>query len=183
MFSVPEDVFWDLPIGHETAAVMSRHRFHSIWKALQQQLPGEVMAGHPAADPHRHVAPLLQAFNERMLEAVLAGENLCLDESMLAWFGKRWLLDGWVTHDAKPIKFGYEFKVTACPRTHIFLHMELCSSKRNTYVESKTFYSQSRGRRVAQIMRMCQPWQWRRSTFGAQASAATRSWAALLAHS
>jgi len=158
MFSVPEDVFWDLPIGHETSAVMSRVRFHSIWKALQQQLASEVMAGHPAADPHRHVAPLLQAFNERMFQAVVAGENLCLDESMLAWFGKRWLLDGWVTHDAKPIKFGFEFKVVACPRTHLFLHMELCSSKRNTYVENRPFYSSLRGRRIAQILRMCQPW-------------------------
>jgi hypothetical protein len=158
MFSVPEDVFWELPLGVETATVMCRSRFHAIWKVLQQQLVDVVMAGHPPADPHRHVAPLFKAFNERMSCAVFAGENLCLDESMLAWFGKRWLLDGWVTHDTKPIKFGYETKVMACPRTHLFLHMELCSSKRNTYVDQKPFYTAVRGRRVAQIMRMCEPW-------------------------
>jgi hypothetical protein len=158
MFSVPEEVFWELPLGVETAIVMTRTRFHAIWKALQRQLAEVVMAGHPPADPHRHVAPLLKAFNERMHRAVFAGENLCLDESMLGWTGKRWLLDGWVTHDAKPIKFGFEFKVMACPRTHLFLHMELCGSKRNPFVEQKPFYTAQRGRRVAQIMRMCEPW-------------------------
>ena len=158
MFSVPEDVFWELAIGVETAAVMTRQRFHAVWKALQAQVVATVLAGHPEADPHRHVTPFFKAFNDRMLQAVTVGEAVCLDESMLAWLGKRWLLDGWVTHDAKPIKFGYEIKVCACPRTHIFLHMELCASKRNTYVESKAFFTQERGRRVAQIMRMCEPW-------------------------
>lgn len=158
LFAVPEEVFWELPLGIETAAVMTRQRFHAIWKALQAQLVSQILAGHPADDPHRYVAPLFQAFNERMFEAVLAGQSLCLDESMLGWFGKRWLLDGWVTHEAKPIKFGYETKVMACPRTHFFLHMELCTSRRNAYVSSKEFFTVERGRRVAQIMRMCKPW-------------------------
>lgn len=158
MFSVPEDVFWALPLGVETAAVMEPKRFHAIWKALQGQAVAHVLAGHPEADPHRHVAPFLAAFNERMLEAVAAGQSLCLDESMLAWLGKRWLLDGWVTHLNKPIPFGYEFKVVACPRTHWFLHMELCASARNTYTVQQPHYSPERGRRVAQILRMCQPW-------------------------
>jgi hypothetical protein len=157
-FAVPEDVFWELALGIDTATVMTRQRFHAIWKALQAQIVSQVLAGHPEDDPHRFVAPLFEAFNQRMHAAVVAGQNLCLDESMLLWTGKRWLLDGWVTHDNKPIKFGFETKVVACPRTHLFLHMELCASKRNTYVNSKEFFTAERGRRVAQIMRMSKPW-------------------------
>jgi hypothetical protein len=158
MFSVPEDVFWELPLGVETTAVMTKLRFHAIWKALQAQVVEKVLAGHPEDDPHRYVAPFFKAFNDQMLQAVTVGESVCLDESMMGWTGKRWLLDGWVTHDAKPIKFGYEIKVCACPRTHLFLHMELCASKRNNYVERKAFFTPERGRRVAQILRMCEPW-------------------------
>jgi hypothetical protein len=87
---VPDDVFWALPIGTRLSAIMDPKRFGFIWKAMD---PTRAAWGDPA-DPHRHVTPIIEAlFNARMQEQFKAGRDLCLDESVLLWLGKVYLMD------------------------------------------------------------------------------------------
>jgi hypothetical protein len=133
---------------------MDPQRFMDIWKAMD---PMRASWGNPD-DPHRHVAPIIEAFNEHMLKAFRAGRELCLDESMLLWLGKVYLMDGWVVHERKPDPKGYEFKAVADVLSSILLRLELCGSEKNKFTEQKEFFSLTKSRKIAQILRMCKPW-------------------------
>jgi hypothetical protein len=136
-WGVPDEVFWNLPIGHKLSAVMDHKRFVAIWKAMD---PTRATWGN-AADPHRHVTPIIEAFNARMLECFRAGKELCLDESMLLWLGKVYLMDGWVVHPRKPDPKGYEFKAMADVATSLLLRLELCCSESNPFSKQKEFFA------------------------------------------
>jgi hypothetical protein len=153
-WGVPDEVFWNLPIGHKLSAVMDHKRFVAIWKAMD---PTRATWGN-AADPHRHVTPIIEAFNARMLECFRAGKELCLDESMLLWLGKVYLMDGWVVHPRKPDPKGYEFKAMADVATSLLLRLELCCSESNPFSKQKEFFAGTQSLRIAQILRMCKPW-------------------------
>lgn len=136
-WGVPDEVFWNLPIGQKLSAVMDHKRFNAIWKAMD---PMRATWGN-AADPHRHVTPIIEAFNARMLECFRAGKELCLDESMLLWLGKVYLMDGWVVHPRKPDPKGYEFKAMADVATSLLLRLELCCSESNPFSKQKELFS------------------------------------------
>jgi hypothetical protein len=153
-WGVPDEVFWQLPIGQKLTVVMDPKRFVAIWKAMD---PTRASWGN-AADPHRHVTPIIDAFNARMLETFRAGSDLCLDESMLSWLGKVYLMDGWVVHPRKPDPKGYEFKAVCDVDTSILLRLELCASEENAFSKQKEFFTYTQSLRNAQILRMCKPW-------------------------
>jgi hypothetical protein len=153
-WGVPDEVFWALPIGIRLSAIMDPKRFASIWKAMD---PTRAAWGDHA-DPHRHVNPIIQAFNAHMLQYFKAGPNLCLDESMLLWLGKVYLMDGWVVHERKPDPKGYELKAVCDVTTNILMQLELCGSEKNKYVERKKFFAEVGSRKIAQIMRLLEPW-------------------------
>lgn len=153
-WGLPDEVFWTLPIGQKLSAIMDHSRFKAIWKAMD---PSRADWGDPS-DPHRHVSPIIEAFNAHMLNVDAAGPELCLDESMLLWLGKIYLLDGWVVHERKPDPSGYEFKAVCDVSTNAMLRVELCGSEKNKFVESKKFFSECRSRKIAQIMRLLEPW-------------------------
>jgi hypothetical protein len=153
-WGVPDEVLWSLPIGSRLSAIMDPKRFVAIWKAMD---PMRSTWGDPE-DPHRHVSPIINAFNEVMLRQFKAGSDLCLDESMLLWLGKVYLMDGWVVHERKPDPKGYEFKAVCDVETNILLRLELCGSEKNKYVEKKKYFSDVRSRKVAQMMRLLEPW-------------------------
>jgi hypothetical protein len=153
-WGVPDEVFWHLPIGQKLSAVMDHKRFIAIWKAMD---PMRATWG-TAADPHRHVTPIIEAFNARMLACFRAGKELCLNESMMLWLGKVYLMDGWVVHPRKPDPKGYEFKAVADVHTSILLHLELCGSETNTFTKLKEFFAATQSLRCAQVLRMCKPW-------------------------
>jgi hypothetical protein len=153
-WGVPDEVFWQLPIATKLSAVMDPHRFKAIWLAMD---PTRATWGDPN-DPHRHVTPLINAFNQRMLETFKPGADLCLDESMLLWLGKVYLMDGWVVHPRKPDPKGFEFKTVCDVLSSILMRMELCCSEENKYIRQKEFFSYTQSLRNAQIMRMCKPW-------------------------
>ncbi len=154
LWGVPDEVFWSLPIGTRLSAIMDPKRFVAIWKAMD---PMRATWGDPA-DPHRHVTPIIEAFNAHMLECFKAGSDLCLDESMLLWLGKVYLMDGWVVHERKPDPKGYEMKAVCDVSTNILLRLELCGSEKNKYIERKKFFSEVGSRKIAQIMRLLEPW-------------------------
>lgn len=153
-WGLPDDIFWQLPIGQKLSTVMDPRRFKALWKAMD---PTRAAWGDPT-DPHRHVTPIIEAFNAHMLHACAAGPELCLDESMLLWLGKVYLLDGWVVHERKPDPKGYEFKAVCDVATNMLLRLELCGSEKNKFVESKKFFGECRSRKIAQIMRLLEPW-------------------------
>jgi hypothetical protein len=153
-WGVPDEVFWQLPIATKLSAVMDPHRFKAIWHAMD---PTRATWGDPN-DPHRHVTPLIHAFNERMLEVFKPGADLCLDESMMLWLGKVYLMDGWVVHPRKPDPKGYEFKAMCDVASAILLRMELCCSEENKFTKQKEYFTYTGSLRNAQIMRMCKPW-------------------------
>jgi hypothetical protein len=153
-WGVPEKVFWQLPIGEKLSAIMDPQRFNAIWKAMD---PMRSSWGH-ADDPHRHVTPIIEAFNQHMLKAFRPGQELCLDECMLLWLGKVYLMDGWVVHERKPDPKGYEFKAVCDVETSLLLQLELCGSEKNKFTEKKEFFAATKSRKLAQILRMCKPW-------------------------
>jgi hypothetical protein len=153
-YGVPDQVFWQLPIAQKLSAVMDPKRFTAIWKAMD---PMRATWGNPA-DPHRHVTPIIEAFNARMLQVFKAGKELCLDESMLLWLGKVYLMDGWVVHPRKPDPKGYEFKAMADVATSLLLRLELCASEKSAFTKQKEFFAATQSLRLAQILRMCKPW-------------------------
>jgi hypothetical protein len=153
-WGVPENVFWQLPIGEKLSVVMDPHRFTAIWKAMN---PMRADWGN-ADDPHRHVTPIVNAFNDRMLAAFRAGAELCLDECMMLWLGKVYLMDGWVVHERKPDPKGYEFKAVCDVSSSILMRLELCGSEKSKFTEQKEFFHATKSRKIAQILRMCKPW-------------------------
>jgi hypothetical protein len=101
---------------------------------------------------------LIDAFNARMLEAFKPGADLCLDESMMLWLGKVYLMDGWVVHPRKPDPKGFEFKTMCDVLSAILMRMELCGSEENKFTKQKEYFTYTQSLRNAQIMRMCKPW-------------------------
>jgi hypothetical protein len=77
---------------------------------------------------------------------------------MLLWLGKVYLMDGWVVHERKPDPKGFELKAVCDVVTNLLLRLELCGSEKNKYVERKKYFAEVGSRKIAQILRLLEPW-------------------------
>jgi len=115
---------------------MPRHRFDALWSALtfSRQPPGGPASDDPSGERYRWglVNDFITAINLHREEHVTPGETLCVDESILKWYG----LGGheidvglpmYVAIDRKP-ENGCEIQNAACGRSGMMLRFNLVTT-------------------------------------------------------
>lgn len=115
---------------------MPRHSFDVLWSALtfSRQPPGGPAADDPSGERYRWglVNDFITAINLHREEHVTPGENLCVDESILKWYGLEghWIEVGlpmYMAIDRKP-ENGCKIQNAACGRSGMMLRLHLVTT-------------------------------------------------------
>ena len=107
-----------------------------------------------AESPEQQILDFIEACNKRCQEAMVAGDHLTVDESMVKAFHRG--LKGKMKIIRKPRPIGNEFKNLCDARSYIVLNMELYEGKE--YMKSKENVKEY-GATCATTLRLTKPWK------------------------
>nr|CAG8616262.1 15443_t:CDS:2 [Entrophospora candida] len=107
---------------------MSILRFEQIVSNHTLMMPNELEISDDN-DLLFSVRSFINAFNANLIEAVIPGSVLCIDESMNSWLGIKNKIPGCRKIPRKPHPVGQEWKILADGLTNIVIHLEPCEDK------------------------------------------------------
>ena len=119
---------------------MAKSRFEDIMRYLQ-------LSSNP--DPDDQIIDFVEAVNNRLQESFMAGDTVCLDESMIKAYHRN--LKGKVKIIRKPRPIGNELKNMADGRSKVVLKLEVMQGKE---VNKNKEYNQEFGATTGAVLRL-----------------------------
>jgi len=145
---------------------MPRHRFVALWSALtfSRQPAGDAPAnGQSGGERYRWVLinDFISSINAHREAHVTPGDTICVDESMVKWYGLGgpWISIGlpmYVAIDRKP-ENGCEIQNAACGRSGIMLRLHLATTAADQHANMSAEESQVL-HGTAVLQRLVGPW-------------------------
>ncbi|CAJ0851300.1 2534_t:CDS:2 [Entrophospora sp. SA101] len=133
---------------------MSILRFEQIVSNHTLMMPNELEISDDN-DLLSSVRSFINAFNANLIEAVIPGSVLCIDESMNSWLGIKNKIPGCRKIPRKPHPVGQEWKILADGLTNIVIHLEPCEDKE---IEKHKCFASDYGSTTGYVLRLTQPW-------------------------
>ncbi|CDH55609.1 predicted protein [Lichtheimia corymbifera JMRC:FSU:9682] len=128
---------------------MSRRRFETILQAHTLEHPTVIQS---SADPLVDIRAFVNAYNDNLAAALIAGKTMTIDESMNQWLGKVSRMPNVKKIIGKPHPVGQEFKNIADATTNIMIRLDI--SEKNQ--DGKEFSDKPRV--TGCILRLTKPW-------------------------
>ena len=144
---------------------MPRHRFDALWSALtfSRQPAGGPAADDPSRERYRWalVNDFIAEINRHRAAHVTPGDTLCVDESIIKWYGQggHWISIGlpmYVAIDRKP-EIGCEIQNAACGLGGIMLRFHLVTTAAEEHA-SRTEAESQMLHGTAVLQRLVGPW-------------------------
>lgn len=141
---------------------MSRRRFEEVFKCIRYSAQPIGLHGSGLSSAEYRWALMndfLRAINEHRERTVTPSETICVDESMVRWYGLggNWIDKGlpmYISIDRKP-ENGCELQTAACGTSGIMLRMEVVTTAED---ESKRPYEDLYNHGTAVLRRLVEPW-------------------------
>ena len=140
-----------VPSPYNFGQWMSRRRFDAILPAHTLEHPATIAAG-VTSDPLVPIRGFVEVYNENLLNAMVPGRVLTIDETMNQWVGKVSRMPNVKKIISKPHPVGQEFKTVADASTNIIIRLDI--SEKNFQV--KKFGDQ--GAVISTVLRLSEPW-------------------------
>jgi len=145
---------------------MPRHRFDALWSALtfsRQPAGGGPANGQSGGERYRWalINDFISSINAHREAHVTPGDTICVDESMIKWYGLGgpWISVGlpmYVAIDRKP-ENGCEIQNAACGRSGIMLRLHLVTTAADQHANMSAEESQVL-HGTAVLQRLVGPW-------------------------
>jgi len=145
---------------------MFRHCFDALWSALtfsRQPAGGGSANGQSGGERYRWalINDFISSMNAHRESHVAPGDTICVDESMIKWYGPGgpWISIGlpmYVAIDRKP-ENGCEIQNAACGRNGVMLRLHLVTTAADQYANMSAEESQVL-HGTAVLQRLVSPW-------------------------
>ena len=141
--------------------IIGRTRFRALFSCLAYSTqPDEDACLSSVEHGWSLINDFVEAFNDHRRRHVTPSERLCVDDSMIRWYGigGAWIgmgLPHYVSIDRKP-EDGCEGQNIACSTTGIILRLEVVSTADD---ESRRAYEATANHGTTVLRRLVKPWQ------------------------